>query len=247
MEQFSVTRLLGVLFTPDLTIGNYIKMLNTIISLTGEKFDGQPTILPIPQDAPPDIPRLQLSSKDKNWGLNISLTRTDLLHVSDPFKDDEIDKIRGFTTLCSNFFSQYQESINLRVQRLAFVTDRVLRQNSPSDYIVEKFCRPELKQEGSPFNNTKSFELHSLKKYQWEGFNVNSWVRIKSAVGEPGKFPVVLLLNDINTSPKEEDPSKQFTSDDTKRFFGNITNHIKGIVDKYFPGSLLYASSSKSN
>jgi hypothetical protein len=236
MEQFSVTRLLGVLFTPDLNIGNYIKMLNIAVSLTGEKFDGQPTILPIPQDAPPDIPRLQLSSKDKKWGLNISLTRTDLLHVSDPFKSDDIDKVRGFSSLCSDFFTRFQKSIDLRVQRLAFVTDRILRQKSPSDYIVEKFCRPELGQEGLPFNNTKSFELHSLKKYQWEGFNVNSWVRLKSAVHGPEKFPVVLLLNDINTLPKEEDPSKQFTSDDIKRFFENVTNHIKGIVDKYFPG-----------
>ncbi len=233
MYQFQINRLIGVIFTPDFSITNQLKLLNIVASLVGDIFDGQPTVLPIPQDAPPDIPRIQLSSKDDKWRLSISLTRTEIAYLS-PFQQINPEMVKRFTSLSSGFFSEYQRSIDVRVQRLAIITDRILFQENASEFIVEKFCKPELKQQGKPFNNTRAFEVHSLKKYEWEGFKINSWVRIRSNLREKDGAAFVNVTNDVNTLPQKEDPSKQFTLIDINRFFEVFPKHIEGIIEKYF-------------
>jgi len=233
MDKFILSKLQAAVFTPDLNITNSLNLANIINTLLPGKLNGDVSILPIPQDAPAEIPRLQLSSEDGKWKVSISLVRTDLIYLDPNASEDTIITETDFTDIASELFCEYQKQINIRIQRLAFITDRVLREENPSLYIANKFCKEELLQERRPFNNVKSFEIHSLRKYEWRDFNINSWVRVKTASLAMNKEPVVLFQNDLNTFGIEEDPERGFETSEINDYFSNISEHLQNILQKY--------------
>jgi len=144
-------------------------------------------------------------------------------------------KVEEFSGLCSDFFSNYKEKLNIRVQRLAFVTDRASQNNQAAQFIIKKFCKDELAQDGKPFNNVHKFEIHSLKSYDWKGYHLNSWVRIKASelVIEGNNIPALVVQNDLNTLAVVNDPDRDFSQEEIKTFFLEIPAHLQGILKKY--------------
>jgi hypothetical protein len=233
--EFRIIKFQGTVFTPNLFIQNPLNFLSIVNELIGDKMNGNTTVLPIPQDAPADIPRIQSTSSDSKWGLNISLTRTDIYYFDPLISNIEGVNIEEFTKIAAQFLSKFQNKMNLMIQRLAFVTERILPEDSASGYLIDMFCKDELKMEGRPFNNVNKFEIHSLKKYAWNDFSINSWVRIKSIDFKGDKIiPAILLINDINTLPFEQDPKIAFQSSDIEKFFNGVSEHINQILSKYF-------------
>jgi hypothetical protein len=237
MTEFRVIKFQGSIFTPDLVISNYLKFMNTVGELQGEVLQGNPTALPMPQDAPAEIPRFQFVSQDGKWMLTISLVRTDLIFFdpSDPSSAGQtgIDA-ETFSKKCSNFFGNYKDKLDLRVQRLAFVTERISPDDNASNFIIKKFCRADMARKGKPFNNVSQFEIHSLKKYDWRDYHLNSWVRIKALDLKTDKtIPCLFLQNDLNTLSIDEDPSQDFSRETIDKFFLGINEHLKDILRKY--------------
>jgi hypothetical protein len=84
-----------------------------------------------------------------------------------------------------------------------------------------------------PFDRTNGFEIHSLKKYEQEGFNVNSWVRLKSVnLKDSTQTPVLFAANDVNTL--SEDQSIEFNVEDIARFYDYFPQHVESIIKLYF-------------
>jgi hypothetical protein len=84
-----------------------------------------------------------------------------------------------------------------------------------------------------PFDRTNGFEIHSLKKYEREGFNVNSWIRLKSVnLKDSTQTPVLLAANDVNTL--SEDQSIEFNVEDIVRFYDYFPQHVESIIELYF-------------
>lgn len=236
MRDFRIVKFLGSIFTPELNITNSLKFLNVVAELLGDKLDGSPVVLPIPQDAPANIPRLQLTSSDNKWTLGMSLERTDLHYQNPSVLDKEIIEIEDFSSISTKFFSEFKRKMDLRVQRLAFITQRISPEKNAAYYIIDKFCKREYYEEkGRPLNNSKRFEIHSLKNYSWEGFRLNSWVRIKSIdYGTTDSIPVLFIENDLNTLSAAEDSEKKFSAEDIEKYFREIPRHINVILGKYF-------------
>lgn len=80
--------------------------------------------MPIPKDAPSELPRMVFTSPDKKWSLNISPERTNLFFNISPTSIKEEIGASKFSSIASEFFSNYQEELKLRVQCTAFVTER---------------------------------------------------------------------------------------------------------------------------
>lgn len=235
MPAFRVIKYQGAIFTPDLSISNSLAILKVITDLLGEKLQGDPMILPIPQDAPAEIPRMQFTSQDKKWILTMSLARTDLIFVDPSTLEPDDVNAEEFSELCSNFFSNFKEKLDIRVQRLAFVTDRASKNDQASALIVKKFCKDELAQDGKPFNNANKFEIHSLKSYEWNGYSLNSWVRIKASdlrINEE-VVPALVVQNDLNTLPLDKDSGRDFSREEIMTFFREIPTHLSDILKKY--------------
>lgn len=235
MMEFSPIKLMASIFTPEFSFNDKLALLNLIQDVSGKKFDGDLFSTPIPQDAPAEIPRFILSSADGSWKLEVSLIRTNLIYVHNAFTPVIDPDALGFATYAHDFFRSYKKAVKTRAQRLAFIIERVaaIEGTTPAQFIADTFCKDEYLNE--PFNNTNSFELHSLKKYDFKKFDINSWVRLKSAVvaGDP-PIPVLLVVNDINTYAIQEAPDKSFGLKDIDRFFKFVPGEIEKILTLYF-------------
>lgn len=237
MLDFRTIKFQTVLFTPDLNITNSLKVANVVGNILGNHLNGETSLLPIPQNAPADIPRIILSSSDGKWKLNISLQRTDLFYNNPPESYGEAVSIREYSEISSKFFGRYQKELDLRVQRLAFVTDRLTIRDDALDYVLEKFCNEDQIKKGRPFYRAKRFEIHSLKKYDWAQFHINSWVKLKFLPIKTQKnetTPALLVSNDLNTLSPDEDPGATFEVNAVEQFFDEVPGHLDEILELYF-------------
>ena len=237
MLDFTIYKFLAACFTPEFTISSSLKIANLVVGLLGKYVGDEPTILPIPKDAPLELPRIVFSSPDKKWSLNISPNRTDFFfYVSPTATKNEVDADE-FSSIASEFFVNYQKALNLRIQRIAFVTERSTIRDDALAYILDRFCKKEQTTKGKPFFNAKRFEIHSFKKYDWESFNLNSWVRLKYTPikNEDGEIvPAVLVINDLNTYSLDEDPEAAFSEGEIHSFYEKIPQHLGKILKLYF-------------
>lgn len=228
-RDFRILSLQFSIFTPELLF-NPNKILGTLMSKFSGIFDGNTTVLPLPTNAPKEIPKLILLSSDERIRLDISEARSNIIRYRDE-KDTLIDK-RSFFELCSNVYKEYMESTSARVGRIAFVSIKFLRDSDPGLTLAQNFCKESLLEE--PFNRPENFEIHSHKTYIFDDFNVNSWVRCKSGVLKENKTPIILVEQDINTV-SDETENYEFSIDEIIKFV-NLANSEQDIIfNKYFP------------
>jgi len=234
MLKFTPIKLMAAIFTPEFAFGDNLFLINLFNELSEGKFNGEFISVPIPQDAPAEIPRIILNSKDGLWKLEVSLMRTALIFLKPSLDLVTDNDAIEFNTFAKKVFYNYKKKTKIRVQRLAYVTERVTKisGNSPAQYIADKFCKDNYLK--APFNGTQSFELHSLKKYKFERFDLNSWVRLKSTnLLDKNRTPVLLVVNDINTLALQEAPDNTFSLKDIQRFYNKIPDHLDSILKLY--------------
>lgn len=235
VSQFKMLKIMGSIFTPDFSFSDSLALLNLFQKLSEKRFDGELFSTPIPQDAPAEIPRMILNSRDKAWKLEVSLERTNIVFQQFPDFSISPPETQDFASFVGDVFKSYKNETAIRIQRLALITERCLEMPGelPSQFIAAKFCKEQYLK--APFNNPSAFELHSLKTYGWEGFQVNSWVRLRSTtLSDPAKTPILLVLNDLNTLAKELAASVSFGEHDIDRFFKNAPYHLDEILGLYF-------------
>lgn len=238
MPAFQINKFLGSIFTPDFNITNTLKIASEAYEIIKDNFDCQPSILPVPQDAPADIPRIILSTSDNQFQINISLLRTNFLVQKPLLPEFDSINLNEISSTASRFFSEFKNKLNLRVQRLGFVTERVDFDQNSLSYILNRFCKDAQTKKGGPFYNTKSFEIHSLKKYEWKDFNINSWVRLKILTirrkNDEIRQPLFIVENDLNTFPIDENPIADFPASQISNYFKSAKNHVDEILQLYF-------------
>ena len=234
MVEFLPIKFLAVIFTPDFSFGDRLHLINLFKKLSGNKFDGEMYSTPIPQDAPAEIPRFILNSQLGNWKLEVSLERTNLIFLNPAVSTITDPDAVNFGNFARELFRAYKKVSKIRIQRLALIIDRVakIENETVPQFIANTYCKDNYLEK--PLNNTSAFELHSLKKYEFKKFNLNSWVRIKSAQLAGTNAPVLLMINDINTFAQLEAPDENFGLADIDRFFKYIPNHIEEILSLYF-------------
>jgi len=117
------------------------------------------------------------------------------------------------------------------------VSEGLSIQDDALTYIQKRFCSEDQISRGRPFHNAERFEIHSMKKYPWENFNINSWVRTKvqNIITKDGEsVPSIILLNDLNTLSLDEAKDQIFSPDEIKRFFDKISVELRKIIQLYF-------------
>lgn len=234
MIEFSPIKFMAVIFTPDFAFGDKFSIINLFQELSGKKFAGELFSAPIPHEAPPEIPRIILNSKLNDWRLEVSLDRTNLVYSNPAFSPITDPEALDFVNFARKLFRSYKKASKVGIQRLAFITERVakIKKKAPSQFIADTFCKEDYLKE--PFNNTNSFELHSLKQYEFKKFNLNSWVRLKAVRLAEKQTPVLLVVSDINTLSFLVAPDVKFQLKDIDRFFINIPKHLESILSLYF-------------
>ena len=223
----------ATLFTPGF---NFVtsKILPTLLQIHPEEFDGDPAILPLPQDIPLSIPRIILKNINETKKLEVAPERINYFRLKADSED--LISISEFLKSAVNLLDLYLERTGANCGRIATVLKRFCYKDNPAIEIASHFCK-----EGfidKPFNEPTNFEIHAHKKYRFiESFEVNSWVRIKSGIIKlmPTNLasPSITVEQDINTL-SELNETIIYSIDKVNSFFNNILPEFNKILNLYF-------------
>lgn len=168
---------------------------NSINSDIGEIIDSMPQTLPLPVEAPPEIPRVIGNSSFGQYNLNVSLNRVDFIRNYSP-NEDIVNSTNEFKRICNNLIVSCLQK--QKITRIGIVGNFFIRCNNPQGVISKLYLND---------NNQDSDEisLRYNKKSSIRNVIVNNVVNINQGnVAAPDNSgDAVIIQLDYNTEPKE--------------------------------------------
>ncbi len=219
-------------FTPKLREFSAAQVVSVLLTKL-QQFSGDPVVLPIPKEAPPEIPRIVLKNPSDNLGLQIALARADL--YANAKLGAEIVSEQVFDEAIA-IMEQVLDALHVRPGRLAVLATYGLKCDDPAATLVNHFCKSEWS-DGGPLADLESFELHAHRRLALlEGLTVNSWVRCKTGQMSEGKrsFPALAIERDVNTLAEEAD-DREFDADELASFVRQGSQFLEDEVRRFFP------------
>lgn len=220
-----------VLFSPVIAIADKLKTANALNGVLSGILDGDPGVLPLPDDAPSEIPRILLKSKDEQYKLQIANKRIDFIFCYKKDEEETLFLAPGLFEKFAGVFQYFKENIHTQFTRSAIVTNWIieLEKFPGAEYLLTKYIHEE-----APLRDPYELELHYLTKESVAGFNVNKWTRIKSArkISEPEQNKLIVFHIDINTLAEEtyefdEELLQKFLNEGSKVVNDTIEIHLK--------------------
>lgn len=179
--------------------------------------DGDPTILPVPNDAQLKIPRIILTSKSKAFSCNISPERVDFIVNQSKATELNIDLEKEILKKSDILSKLIHKSLRWSVYRLALISQfkykpKIGVLSFMKNLLSEQFVA-----------DSTELEIHRLKHIKVGNFKSNQWIRFFSQnSGTPNEF--MLILSDVNTLKTEK---YSFTQENSKLFFDSALTITK--------------------
>lgn len=234
MENVKVQKIQLALFPKNFNLVDKIKVANDLKIKTESLFDGESTILPLPIDAPLEIPRIILQSKDNFFGCNIAIPRIDFFQqIGGKQKFDETKE--NYLVKAKQIYSYFLEDTDLIIGRVGFVVDFIVDLTESSS----KKLQNQLLKEACYFAESEKIKGISLIFTEEDSIDssweVNRLIKIDSLrkISEPVNDKKLALRYDINTVPEKINEynltveniekilykaSKEMTSDNLNKF-----------------------------
>lgn len=231
-----VKSLQNAIFTQALDLTNKSGFANQIIHDTMGLFDGDQIILPVPNNAPAEIPRIILKNKNESYSLNVGLNRIDFFYNEIVLKDNlptkELSKLeQDFRKKTNSIVQTILNIASTRIVRLGFiVTLQSGVSGKASSFISEKY----LKQKKST-QDVYDLNLGILKKEKIGHTVSNIWFRINPfrKEGDPLDDKMITVQFDVNTLVEE---MLNFSLDDINKYFEQASDYINTRLDSYIQG-----------
>jgi hypothetical protein len=232
-SSFQLASCQASVFTPD---GGFsaAKIIKAFYSKHAALFDAEPTSLPVPDEAPSEIPRVILESVSHEWKCQLSPVRGDLIWARTKSTSRQIS-LSEFFQQSASVLLDYVDALGTRVGRLAGLTTRFCEHDDPGKFLARHFCQQ--RWDEAPLNRPENFELHAHKKFLLAGeFQVNSWARNKTGLlaGEAPQKRVVLFEQDMNTLA-EALAQRTFQREEIGRFLDAVATEADVILRLYYP------------
>jgi hypothetical protein len=213
-------KLLGFQFaffprTIDLTAEKKTRLLSELV----KKFNGEQVVLPLPEDAPPEVPRLSVSSLEGDIELNVAKNRVDFFYF---FQKDDVD-LNNLKNLLEYIFNVFKTNQNEFLSKFGIVL-RSQRGSITEKEDFEKLFNQDLLSLFLLDSSDSNFEIKRLernikKQLLDQEINLNRSFSIQSTV-DPNNKAIIIASLDINTKREE-------------RFFGTI-EELTSFVDLVF-------------
>jgi hypothetical protein len=160
-------------------------------------------MLPLPDDAPPVIPRLRIGDTDGKWTCQVTSDRLDCFFEPDTPQtswQDLQDCINSLSELTVGIWGRLQAQFAATAHRVGFVSQLEAKAENPTSILRGAFFRT------GCFEDSHRLEAHSLHKMELGGYSINRWVRLRAfpAASEADGEGRLGMEVDINTLP--EDP-----------------------------------------
>ena len=170
-------------FLSSIDLSDRLKIAENIRATTKSVLDGQPTILPIPDDAPPEIPRIMLSSKDKRFICNVALNRFDFIHKTTNqdtgMETMEFDDflLKEIVLLNKLLFTE----LDVKSHRLGLIiTYHSHLEQEGLAYLKSRYF-------GNPKDKAVELQAHRLTQESIAEMNSNNWIRLVAKLPESEK------------------------------------------------------------
>lgn len=215
----------AAIFCSELLISNKEEFIYHVVQETNDFLKGEPTILPIPDDAPPEIPRIILKSKTYPYSCNFCKNRFDFFYKEQRKPDKTLEQVfPDFQKILDRLTAYVKTSLNIKVMRLGFISNFVIGlKESGNKYLLREYLHPNI------FLNPYEIQINVLHKFELGFFKVNRWIklkplRMKNNVKDDRR---ILIEIDINTLSEE---TYDFSPDQIKQFIVFARNHIRDEV-----------------
>lgn len=231
--EFKILRLQLVIYTPEIFFKKST-ILQKIMESYSDKFDGDIVSIPIPDDAPKEIPRLSLFDSQKKYKFETAINRTDFHIISKESFEIE-SNLEFYINFYLELIQKYIKCTEASIGRMAIVVTKYIEKENPTNFLVKYFYDKTLV-ENKHFNNLNDFELRFRKVISLKNFKINSWVRCKNAkvnFGTKKNFDSVLVIQDMNTF-SEELELKKYSVQDLKEFINLALDKQSNILRNIF-------------
>ncbi len=231
LGDFLLNNLQGTIFTPAHRIVP-MNILGKISANLATKFDGSPTVLPLPDDAPAEFPRLTFKSKDEQWELQLASARTNY-RWSQRAETQQVS-VQEFSGEFLSFLENFLKIENPRIGRMAVVLSRYLLIPEPATLLSRHFCKEVWLK--NAMSNPRSFELHSHKRTKiGNTFEVNEWIRFKTGqltFPNTPKRPILVVEHDVNTLP-EQTSTAAYSLENLKSFLAAAQDEMDSCLKAF--------------
>lgn len=164
-------------------------------------FDVMPTILPLPEGAPLEIPIVQLTSTKNNFQTHISRIRADFFFNADPqrrikdLKDIEKDIILKLNNFVEAISSKIEDN---HFVRIGIVAQYFIDDEKSTETILNTYMKKELE-------NVQEVTLRFNQKNKICNLNVNDIAKLETIKGRIGgkDRKGFIIERDINNIPKK--------------------------------------------
>jgi len=199
------------------------KNINTV---TNNIFDGEPLILPIPENAPPEIPRIILKTKQEDLIMNVSYSRIDIIFENKQKKIIHFNELKEkFNDLIKKITISIYKNFSATTKRLGLVTMAGYDVKNPIAIIYKKFDKRFINE----LKDSKEIQAHIFKQEKISKFKINNWIRIiaQEVNDKRDKFNI---LNDLNI---QEDNKEIIGLDDVILFYQKMLDYNEQNLNKY--------------
>ena len=228
---FNIESIQCSIFTPGFSF-RQTAFLTYLLKHWGDKFDGNPLSIPLPDNAPPEIPGIFLTSKDNSLKMDVSRQRTNVSwnRTSSEVNPDVPSVIGEMNDILRDIIKDQRVSVD----RLAFILNRFALVEDAAKMLAAHFCKEEWLT--TALKRPENFELHVHEKHTLSAgqFNVNSWFRVRTGHIVVDSKPAVIVQQDINTMAKEPE-SQPFQLEQIQTFFHEAVNLGDQVLALYFP------------
>jgi len=222
-------------FTPGLIFSDKLSLSAQLIKESGNIFDGDPIMLPIPPEAPPEFPRMILKSKDEKYILEIKSSRIDFI-----VKSDEKDKsqknypatlIKDYQNKLQSLSSSIISVFKTKIVRLGFIINIQFKVNDAVEIIKKSYISD------SKFTkDAYDLNIGFLNKITLNSTNTNIWFRANASRSpdEDKDNKILLVMFDTNTVPEKIlDLTAQNITDFTKTTLEYLDKNLKNYLPEY--------------
>lgn len=222
-------------FTPGLVFSDKLSLSSQLIKETGNIFDGDPIMLPIPPDAPSEFPRMILKSKNDKYILEIKSSRIDFI-----VKDDQKDRtqknypalfIKDYQNKLQSLSSSIINIFRTKIVRLGFVLNLQFKVNDAVEIVKKSYIK-----DVKFTKDTVDLNIGFLNKISLNNLDTNIWFRA-NALRSPEKDKdnkILLVMFDTNTAPENIlDLTDQNVVDFTKTTLEYLDKNLKNYLPEY--------------
>ncbi|MDY6833448.1 MAG: hypothetical protein SVY53_01430 [Chloroflexota bacterium] len=219
-----------VLFSPEIAIPDKLKLAHCINEATSGQFNGDPMILPIPDDAPQEIPRIQLRSKDGQHILSVTKIRLDYVLQSPGDHDSLSLPDTDLFERIAAILLYMKDSGHAQITRCGIMTNWVigLDKGPAANHLLSTYIKDQ-----TAIIDPIELELHCLTNNTVANRKVNFWTHLRSArkKSDPEQDAFVAILMDMNTSAElpsdfDEDSVQAFLKESSCIMNSTLGKHI---------------------